>query len=417
MTNKEQTHDLLSLREVAWVFFAFAVAYFLSALLRAITATLSPTLSMEFGLHARDLGLLAGGYFLGFSMTQLPLGHWLDAHGPKKVVLRFLAMAVVGCLAFALATNFIGLFLSRMLIGAGVSACLMAPLTGYRRWLTPDIQQRANSWMLMTGSFGMLASTLPVQWLLPTIGWRWMFTILAILLLLAMGLMVLKLPEWRLITKHHVPEESAKKPGLLAGYAQVWRNPYFQRMTPIGFFNYGGLIAMQTLWAGPWMAKVAGYSSLEAAGGLFWINVSMLFTFLMWGLVTPKLYLLGLNANRLITVITPLNLLTQFWIISAGPDAAALHWALFCISGSVVSLAQPAVGAAFPATEAGKGLSGYNLVLFLGVFCVQWGFGLLVDMFRNFGLEEVASFQSAMAVFLSLCVVSYIHFVRHKTER
>jgi hypothetical protein len=38
----------------------------------------------------------------------------------------------------------------------------------------------------------------------------------------------------------------------------------------------------------------------------------------------------------------------------------------------------------------------------LGVFCVQWGFGLLVDMFRNFGLEEVASFQSAMAVFLSL---------------
>ena len=417
MTNKEQTHDLLSLREVAWVFFAFAVAYFLSALLRAITATLSPTLSMEFGLHARDLGLLAGGYFLGFSMTQLPLGHWLDAHGPKKVVLRFLAMAVVGCLVFALATNFIGLFLSRMLIGAGVSACLMAPLTGYRRWLTPDIQQRANSWMLMTGSFGMLASTLPVQWLLPTIGWRWMFAILAILLLLAMGLMVLKLPEWRLIPKHQEPEEPAKNPGLLAGYAQVWRNPYFQRMTPIGFFNYGGLIAMQTLWAGPWMAKVAGYSSLEAAGGLFWINVSMLFTFLMWGLVTPKLYLLGLNANRLITVITPLNLLIQFWIISAGPDAAALHWALFCISGSVVSLAQPAVGAAFPATEAGKGLSGYNLVLFLGVFCVQWGFGLLVDMFRNFGLEEVASFQSAMAVFLSLCVVSYIHFVRHKTER
>jgi len=417
MTNKEQTHDLLSLRNTVWVFLAFAAAYFLSALLRAITATLSPTLSVEFGLQARDLGLLAGGYFLGFSMTQLPLGHWLDKHGPKKVVLRFLAVAVIGCIAFALATSFAGLLLSRMLIGAGVSACLMAPLTGYRRWLTPEIQQRANSWMLMTGSFGMLASTLPVQWLLPTIGWRWMFGILAFLLLLAMGLMVIKVPEWRLIQKPDAPDASALKPSILAGYAQVWRNPYFQRMTPIGFFNYGGLIAMQTLWAGPWMAKVAGYSSLEAAGGLFWINVSMLFTFLMWGLITPKLYLLGLNANRLITAITPLNLLIQCWIVWSGPDAGALHWALFCISGSVVSLAQPAVGAAFPATEAGKGLSGYNLVLFLGVFCVQWGFGLLVDMFRNFGFEEVASFQSAMAVFLSLCVVSYLHFIRHKTER
>ena len=63
MDNKEQAHDLLSLRDAVWVFVAFATAYFLSALLRAITATLSPTLSTEFGLQARDLGLLAGGYF------------------------------------------------------------------------------------------------------------------------------------------------------------------------------------------------------------------------------------------------------------------------------------------------------------------------------------------------------------------
>ena len=429
MTNKEQAHDILSLRDAVWVFLAFAAAYFLSALLRAITATLSPTLSAEFGLQARDLGLLAGGYFLGFSMTQLPLGHWLDVHGPKKVVLRFLALAVVGCVAFALSTNFTGLLLSRMLIGAGVSACLMAPLTGYRRWLAPDIQQRANSWMLMTGSFGMLASTLPVQWLLPTIGWRWMFGVLAFLLLLAMGLMVLKVPQWRLRSDPKAAEISADKsanansdtaldkPSILAAYAQVWRNPYFRRMTPIGFCNYGGLIAMQTLWAGPWMAKVAGYTSLEAAGGLFWINVSMLFTFLMWGLITPKLYSRGLSANRLIMVLTPINLCVQLAIVLAGPDAGALYWALFCISGSVVSLAQPAVGAAFPATEAGKALSGYNLVLFLGVFCVQWGFGLLVDMFRNLGLEQAASFQSAMTVFLSLCVLSYLYFVRHKTVR
>jgi len=417
MTHHYQTSDLLPRREVIWVFLAFAVAYFLSTLLRAITATLSPTLSVEFGLQARDLGLLAGGYFLGFSLTQLPLGRWLDAHGPKKVVLRFLALAVAGCIAFALSKDFMGLLLSRMLIGAGVSACLMAPLTGYRRWLTPEKQQRANSWMLMTGSLGMLASTLPVQWLLPAIGWRWMFAVLAVLLMLAMGLMWLKVPAWRQSNPNTAEKSEDKHEGLLATYAQVWRNPYFQRMTPIGFFNYGGLIAMQTLWAGPWMAKVAGYSSLEAAGGLFWINVSMLFTFLLWGLVTPKLYARGLNANRLIAMVTPINLLVQLTIVWSGSDAGALHWALFCISGSVVSLAQPAVGGAFPASVAGRGLSGYNLVLFLGVFVVQWGFGLLVDMFRNFGLEQIVSFQSALAVFLGLCTVSYVHFLRHTSER
>ena len=70
-----QSPSFLSRRTAVLVFLAFAFAYFFSALLRAITATLSPTLSQEFSLHARDLGLLAGGYFLGFAATQLPLMH------------------------------------------------------------------------------------------------------------------------------------------------------------------------------------------------------------------------------------------------------------------------------------------------------------------------------------------------------
>ena len=99
---------------------------------------------------------------------QLPLGTWLDRHGPKTVILCFLSAAVLGCVAFAMATSFSGLLAARLLCGAGVSACLMAPLTGYRRWFDAWLAQlRANSWMLMTGSLGMLASTLPVQWLLP----------------------------------------------------------------------------------------------------------------------------------------------------------------------------------------------------------------------------------------------------------
>jgi len=65
--------------------------------------------------------------------------------------------------------------LARILCGVGVCACLMAPLTGYRRWYAPEQLMRANSWMLMVGAFGMVASTLPVQWLLPAIGWRGIF--------------------------------------------------------------------------------------------------------------------------------------------------------------------------------------------------------------------------------------------------
>jgi hypothetical protein len=101
--------DKLPPRTAMEVFLVFAFAYFLSTLIRAITATLAPVLTQEFSLNARDLGLLAGAYFLGFSMTQLPMGHWLDRFGPKRVIVCFLMFAVLGCAAFSMATSFAGL--------------------------------------------------------------------------------------------------------------------------------------------------------------------------------------------------------------------------------------------------------------------------------------------------------------------
>ena len=178
------------------VFLAFALGYFTSAVVRAVTATLSPVLTAEFELQAAELGLLAGGFFLGFASTQLPLGRWLDRLGPRRVALSFMALAVLACLAFSVATSLAGLLLARVLVGMGLSACLMAPLTGFRRWYEPGQMLRANSWMLMVGSMGMVASTLPVQWLLPLVGWRPLFWILAALVLLAMGLIARWVPPW-----------------------------------------------------------------------------------------------------------------------------------------------------------------------------------------------------------------------------
>ncbi len=392
----------------AIVFLAFAAAYFCSALVRAITATLAPVLTQEFSLHARDLGLLAGGYFLGFAATQLPLGTWLDRHGPKRVILCFLALSVLGCVAFSLATSFTWLLVSRVLVGMGVSACLMAPLTGYRRWYEPATVLRANSWMLMTGSLGMLASTLPVQWLMPLTGWRPMFWILAAMILLSMAALAWVVPIWKLEKKIST---DAPPVGADAGYAPIWRSRYFRKMTPLAFFNYGGLVSMQTLWAGPWMIRVAGYTPLEAATGLFYINASMLVTFWSWGMVNPWLARRGLHATRMITWGVPFSLVVLAFNIAAGSSTGWLGWALFCMGSSVLGLAQPAVGMAFKPSLAGRALSAYNLMIFAGVFTVQWGIGLLIDVFAAMGLAQVASFQAAMAVFLCCCIASYGYFL------
>jgi len=397
----------LSRRGTVLVFLAFASAYFLSALIRAITATLAPVLTQEFALQARDLGLLSGGYFLGFAVTQLPLGSWLDRFGPKRVILCFLSVAVLGCLAFAAAQSFAGLLAARVLCGVGVSACLMAPLTGYRRWFGPVAQMRANSWMLMTGSLGMIASTLPVQWLMPQYGWRLIFAGLGICLLLAMALIGWQVPRWPAVTP-------AGTPNLLTSYRDVWRHPYFRAMAPIGFFCYGGLVAIQTLWAAPWMIHMAAYSSLQAAVGLFWINVAMLCTFWCWGIASQWLARNGYSAHRLISRWLPASFLVLAFTIvfsSRLPALCAGLLALYCVACTVVTPSQPAVGMAFPAELAGRALSAYNLVIFSGVFVIQWGIGLLIDGFTLLGASQQFSFQLAFAVYLVCGVIAYLHFL------
>jgi MFS family permease len=400
----------LDRKAAAFVFLAFAAAYFCSALVRAITATLSPVLTLDFSLKASDLGLLAGGYFFGFAAMQLPLGRWLDRYGPKRVILYFLSFAVLGCVAFSMASSFAWLLAARVLVGMGVSACLMAPLTGFRRWLDGPSMVRANSWMLMTGSFGMLASTLPVQWLMPLTGWRPLFWLLAILILLCMAVIAWIVPPAPVVSVSASPEADP------TSYAPVWRSRYFQTMTPLAFFNYGGLIAIQTLWAGPWMLKVAGYTPLESAAGLFYLNACMLVAFWAWGMLAPRLISRGWSAERLIAWGVPLSLLALAVNIAGASGTGWVGWAIFCVMSSVLGLAQPAIGMAFKPSLVGRALSAFNLMIFSGVFVVQWGIGLLIDGFKAVGLSEVASFQAALSVFLCCAMASYAWFLRGKAD-
>ncbi len=396
--------NILPIKKAVLIFFVFACGYFISALLRAITATLSPLLTLEFNLSAGDLGLLAGGYFLGFASMQIPLGYLLDRHGPKKVVSSFLLIAIIGTVAFALAQNFSGLLISRILIGVGVSACLMGPLTGYRIWFADEYQQRANAWMLMVLSMGFVFSTLPVQLLLPVIGWRWIFGFIAILVFFVIILTLFFIPSW----KTEVNNSYENNTGSLS---DVWKNKFFRSTIPLGLFNYGGMVAIQTLWAGPWMIRVADYAPIKSATGLFWINTTMLVAFFIFGYILPKITKLGFDTMRIMKFGLPISYLSLLAIIILGENAGAIHFTIYLLTSIVLTLTQPAVALSFPTNLAGKSLTSFNLLIFVGTFIMQWGIGLIIDLSQFFGKGEIQSFQISFFVYLIICIFSYLYFL------
>ena len=409
------TPTALPRRLAVAVFLAFALAYFISALLRAVTATLSPVLTAEFGLQARDLGLLAGGYFLGFAAMQLPLGAWLDRHGPRRVMLALLCVAALGCAVFALAKGLHGLLAARLLMGVGVAACLMAPLTGYRRWFAPGLQLRANAWMLMTGSLGMLASTLPVQWLLPVLGWRGIFWGLAALVLVAMLVIARVVPHWRVFASKTIAVIAAPAGagGIKHAYAEIWSNPCFRHAVPLGMFSFGGMVAVQSLWAGPWMTRVAGSTPLQAATGLFWINLAMLLAFWGWGMALPRLAARGVAVGRLVVCIQPFSYVALAALVALGAEAGAwapVLLALYCVLCTPSAQVQPVVAMAFGPHLAGRALSAYNLMIFLGIFGVQWGIGLGADALEGQGWAPADALRGALAAFGLVSLGAWLHF-------
>ena len=387
------------------IFIVFALGYFISTLLRAITATISPELVSEFNLTSGELGLLGGGYFLGFASVQIPLGYLLDSKGPRKIVSYFLSLSIVGLILFATAQNLTMLLISRVLIGVGVGACLMGPLTAYRIWFQDETQQRANSWMLMVGAIGMLSSSLPVQFFLPIIGWRAIFLSLALLTLACIILIVIFIPKWqpKSIDNKHLNESKL---------STVWKNPLFKSLVPMGFFSYGGLFAIQTLWAGPWMIRVSGYTPEESAQGLFIIYLCMLISFLVWGYFVPKFSKNVNDAIRLLKIGAPLSLCVLMLIIYLGPKAGSIHWALFIVGSIFLSLTQPAVGMAFSLSNAGKALTSFNLLIFIGAFFIQWIIGLIIDAGIAFNLSEIDSFKVAMTFVFITSLLSYLFFLR-----
>ncbi|MDO9292139.1 MAG: MFS transporter, partial [Hydrogenophaga sp.] len=132
----------------------------------------------------------------------------------------------------------------------------------------------------------------------------------------------------------------------------------------------------------------------------------------LWGVINPHLAHRGLLPERLIAWGLPLSFVALGAIVGLGADAGWPLWAAFCVGSTFVALSQPAVAQALPPQAAGRALSAFNLVIFAGIFVVQWSIGLVVDAFGAMGWSTEASFRGAVAVFGLCCLLAYGGFLR-----
>ncbi|MDD5334946.1 MAG: MFS transporter [Rhodoferax sp.] len=382
---------------------AYAAGYFLSYGLRSVNAVIAPELMRELGVTASGLGLLTSAYFLGFGLFQLPLGLLLDRFGPRRVEASLLLLAAAGCALFGSGKTLLTLALARALIGLGVSACLMASFKTFSQWFPVTRLPSLTATIMVAGGLGALSASVPVEAALPLLGWRGTFFLFAGLLVLAAGFLM-TVPDQAAEDQR---EPLAKQIRTLAG---IFGNRIFWRFAPQGCLISGGFMAIQGLWAVPWLMEVNGATRSAAAGVLFLMGLAMLTGFVFVATCSGWLARHKIAPMLLLTAGMSLGLLVELAIILDLARPTWL-WPLLGLSFSLSNIAYSQLTAAFPITISGRVNTALNLMVFIGAFGLQWGIGAAVDAFTVGGMERAQAFRLTFALLLAVQGFAFAWFL------
>ena len=343
------------------LYVCFASGYLLSYFYRNVNAVISPELSADLGISASSLGLLTSAYFFAFAAMQLPAGMLLDRYGPRRVEPVLLCISGCGALSFAASDGLPGLALARVLIGAGVAVCLMAPLKAIAMWYPSERQASLAGWMMVAAGIGSLLATTPLAAALSALSWRGVFIVLALVTFAAAVAIFLLVPD---------ATARPRTPGLIEqwrGVASVFRSPRFWWLAPLAAVSTGSFMGIQGLWSVPWLIEVEGYSRDVAARHLMLMSIVILGGYFAIALFATRLAERG---------VTPRHLFAMgFAVLSEG----------------------------FPRELTARVNTSLNLLMFSGSFLAQWGIGVVVDAARA-ELHSDTAGGLGLAFFISLAI-------------
>jgi len=386
------------------VFLPFAAGYVLSYFLRNVNAVIGPDLIRELGVSPSGLGLLTSAYLLAFAAAQLPLGIALDRYGARRVESALLLVAAAGCGVFAAGTSLTQLTIGRGLIGFGVSACLMASFKAFSQWFDADRQASLNAALMAAGALGALGASTPLSWAVPILGWRTVFVLLT-LASAAVAAGIWTTPDK---AAGRDAEPFRKQVVALAG---VFRSREFWRYAPQSTLVNGGFMALQGLWTVPWLMNFSGLDRGAAALHLLLMSTGMLAGFLLIAVGLGTLTRRGLGPERVLQAGTGLGLLATLLIVLGIGPTYVLWWILGFVF-SIGNLAYALLQRHFPLALAGRANTALNLLVFLGAFSIQWGFGALVEFLQRGGVPLRSAFQTTFATLLAMQVASWLWYSR-----
>jgi len=392
---------------LALVFVPFALGHFLSSLMRTVNATLAPQLVAALALTPGQLGLLTSAFFFAFALAQLPLGMALDRWGPARVQLPMLLLAGVGALAFAGGQTFAQLCAARALMGLGLGGCFMSAVKAISTWIAPARLPSVQGYLIAAGGLGAAAATLPVRLALHYMDWRGLFLCLAGAAALT-GILIRALSPPQ-------PAAPARMP-LLDAMRAVYRHPAFRETAALVLVPHTVFFGIQGLWIARWLGDVAGFAE-QAIGYLLYLGMAaVIFGAIAVGMLTEWAGRRGIRPASVAAAGVAAFIAVQLGFVCNWRPSYQLLSVLFTLVGTVTGIEYTIVAQSLPGALTGRAATCLNLLIFLGAFAVQAGFGLVVGCWRPslLGHYPAQAYQAGFAALVLLQLPGLCWFVRRR---
>src|SRR5665213_2930381 len=175
-----------------------ASAWFFDAVDALAIAYVLPVLNGLWDLSASQTGMLIAGGYAGQTIGSIAAGSLAERWGRAPVLIMTLLVFSVMSLACAFAWNFESMLTFRFIQGIGLGGEVPIMITYINEFSKAAGRGRFALGIQVLFAVGLVGSALLGVWVVPTLGWQWMFYIGALPALLALPLrwIVPESPRW-----------------------------------------------------------------------------------------------------------------------------------------------------------------------------------------------------------------------------
>ena len=367
MDTTQQPSRLSGLAVFFYVFLPFALGHYLSSLLRNVNAVLAPQLVGSMAVDSSQLGLLTSAFFLSFALVQLPVGIALDRFGPRRVQLVLMLVAALGALLFARGHSFIELLAARAVIGFGLGGCFMSAVKAISSWITPTRLPSVHGYLIAVGGLGAASATLPVRMALQYTDWRGLFMLIGALLA-CVGLLI-----W-LVAPRAASNPNARTSNVKS-LLDVYGDPAFRQTISLILVPHAIFFGIQGLWVGRWLSDVAHFSDAAVAYLLYLSMAAVIFGAIFVGMLTEWAGRRGIKPIDVAAIGIALFVLVQLAMVVNVPSSYPMLAVMFTLVGTITGIEYAIVAQSMPPNLTGRAATCLNLLIFVGAFLIQAGFG------------------------------------------